>query len=115
MRFIAFSFLLISHIFCNVDVQQRFNAANSQYNETNYVKAIELYESIFVKPSKNFGTFLWKFIDIKFIDRFGPDGVSGFIKKCSLKASKFQSGFIYQYAFVMLLGFSALLTFLIVK
>ncbi len=75
----------------------------------------ELYESIFVKPSKNFGTFLWKFIDIKFIDRFGPDGVSGFIKKCSLKASKFQSGFIYQYAFVMLLGFSALLTFLIVK
>ena len=38
-----------------------------------------------------------------------------FIKKCSIKATKFQSGFIYQYAFVMLLGFSALLTFLIVK
>ena len=37
------------------------------------------------------------------------------IKKCSIKATKFQSGFIYQYAFVMLLGFSALLTFLIVK
>ena len=33
----------------------------------------------------------------------------------SLKANKFQSGYIYQYAFVMLLGFSALLTFLIVK
>ena len=43
------------------------------------------------------------------------DGYSSFIKKCSLKANKFQSGFIYQYAFVMLLGFSALLTFLIVK
>ena len=38
-----------------------------------------------------------------------------FIKKCSIKANKFQSGFIYQYAFVMLLGFSALLTFLIIK
>ena len=38
-----------------------------------------------------------------------------FIKKCSIKANKFQSGFIYQYAFVMLLGFSALLTFLIVN
>jgi NADH-quinone oxidoreductase subunit L len=49
------------------------------------------------------------------IDGFGPDGISSFIKKCSLKANKFQSGYIYQYAFVMLLGFSALLTFLIVK
>ena len=46
MRFVAFSCLLISYVFCNVDVQQRFNAANSQYNETNYSKAIELYESI---------------------------------------------------------------------
>jgi len=46
MRFVAFSCLLISYVFCNVDVQQRFNAANSQYNETNYSRAIELYESI---------------------------------------------------------------------
>jgi NADH-quinone oxidoreductase subunit L len=75
----------------------------------------ELYESIIVKPSKNLGLFLWKFFDVKIIDGFGPDGISSFIKKCSLKANKFQSGFIYQYAFVMLLGFSALLTFLIVK
>ena len=75
----------------------------------------ELYDVIFVKPSKKFGLFLWKFFDIKLIDRFGPDGVSALIKKCSIKANKFQSGFIYQYAFIMLLGFSALLTFLIVK
>ena len=46
---------------------------------------------------------------------FGPDGVSGIIKKFSIKANKFQSGYIYQYAFIMLLGFSAFLTFLIVK
>ena len=75
----------------------------------------ELYDLIFVRPSKKLGLFLWKFFDIKIIDGFGPDGISFFIKKCSLKANKFQSGFIYQYAFVMLLGFSALLTFLIVK
>ena len=75
----------------------------------------ELYEILFVKTSKKFGLFLWKFFDIKLIDGFGPDGISTLIKKCSLKANKFQSGFIYQYAFVMLLGFSALLTFLIVK
>ena len=75
----------------------------------------ELYEVIFIKPCKKIGLFLWKFFDGKLIDGFGPDGISSFIKKCSIKANKFQSGFIYQYAFVMLLGFSALLTFLIVK
>tara|TARA_B100001057_G_scaffold364463_1_gene367297 strand:+ start:1339 stop:3252 length:1914 start_codon:yes stop_codon:yes gene_type:complete len=75
----------------------------------------ELYEIIFVKSSKKLGLFLWKFFDIKLIDGFGPDGISSLIKKFSLKANKFQSGYIYQYAFIMLLGFSALLTFLIVK
>ncbi len=75
----------------------------------------ELYEVLFITPSKKVGLFLWKFFDIKIIDGFGPDGISALIKKCSIKANKFQSGFIYQYAFVMLLGFSALLTFLIVK
>jgi len=75
----------------------------------------ELYQIIFIQPSKKLGLFLWKFCDGKIIDGFGPDGFSSFIKKCSIKANKFQSGFIYQYAFVMLLGFSALLTFLIVR
>ncbi len=75
----------------------------------------ELYDVLFVKPSKKLGLFLWKFFDLKIIDGFGPDGISSIIKKFSVKANKFQSGYIYQYAFVMLLGFSALLTFLIVK
>ena len=75
----------------------------------------EIYDFVFVKPSKKLGLFLWKFFDLKIIDGFGPDGISALIKRFSIKANKFQSGFIYQYAFVMLLGFSALLTFLIVK
>ncbi len=75
----------------------------------------ELYDVLFVKSSKKLGLFLWKFFDLKIIDGFGPDGISSMIKKFSVKANKFQSGYIYQYAFVMLLGFSALLTFLIVK
>ncbi|WP_440936193.1 NADH-quinone oxidoreductase subunit L [Candidatus Pelagibacter sp.] len=75
----------------------------------------EFYDVLFVKPSKKLGLFLWKFFDLKVIDGFGPDGISSMIKKFSVKANKFQSGYIYQYAFVMLLGFSALLTFLIVK
>ena len=75
----------------------------------------ELYEILFIKTSKYFGIFLWKVFDVKIIDGLGPDGISALIKKLSLKANKFQSGFIYQYAFVMLLGFTAFLTFLIVK
>jgi len=75
----------------------------------------ELYDFIFIKSSKNLGLFLWKKIDIRFIDRFGPDGLSNLIKYLSTRAVKFQSGFIYQYAFIMLIGFSALLTFLILQ
>tara|TARA_B100001540_G_scaffold285480_1_gene278561 strand:+ start:1021 stop:2934 length:1914 start_codon:yes stop_codon:yes gene_type:complete len=75
----------------------------------------ELYDFIFVKPSMKVGYFLWKKIDIMIIDRFGPDGISKLIKNFSIRAVKFQSGYIYHYALVMLLGFSALLTLLIFK
>ena len=75
----------------------------------------ELYDFIFVKSFKNLGNFFWRKIDNLIIDRFGPDGISNIIKRFSLYAVKFQSGFIYQYAFIMLLGFSILLTFLIIK
>ena len=75
----------------------------------------ELYNVIFIKSSKKIGLFFWKSIDIKTIDRLGPDGISSLIKNLSIKANKFQSGFVYQYAFIMLLGFSALLTFLLLK
>ena len=73
----------------------------------------EIYDFIFVKGCKKLGLFFWKKIDISFIDKFGPDGISNLVKLFSLLAVKFQSGFIYQYAFIMLIGFSVLLTFLI--
>jgi len=73
----------------------------------------ELYNVLFIQSSKKIGLFFWKIVDVKVIDKFGPDGVSLLIKNLSIKASKFQSGFIYQYAFMILIGFSALLTFLI--
>ena len=75
----------------------------------------EVYDVLIVNPLKKSGLFLWKFFDIKLIDGLGPDGIASLIKKFSLKANKFQSGYIYQYAFIMLLGFSAFLTFLIVQ
>ena len=76
---------------------------------------MKFYDQVFVKSSKNIGLFFWKRIDVKIIDRFGPDGISGLIKNFSIRAVKFQSGLIYQYAFVMLLGLTILLTLLILK
>ena len=75
----------------------------------------ELYDFILTKPAKFLGYFFWKKIDGSLIDKFGPDGISKLIKNFSMKAVKFQSGFIYQYAFVMLIGFSLLLTLLILN
>ena len=75
----------------------------------------EMYDYLFVNPSKKIGKFLWKKVDGSIIDKFGPDGISSVIKNLSIKAVKFQSGFIYQYAFVMLIGFSVLLTILILN
>ena len=75
----------------------------------------EFYDIIFIQSSKKLGLFFWKVMDIKIIDKFGPDGFSLIIKSLSLRASKFQSGFIYQYAFMILIGLSGLLTFLILQ
>ena len=73
----------------------------------------ELYNQIIIMPTKFIGSFFWEKGDIKIIDRLGPDGISKIIKIISNKSSKFQSGYIYDYAFIMLIGLSLLLTFFI--
>jgi len=75
----------------------------------------ELYEFVLVKPLKLIGFVFWKKGDQNTIDRYGPDGFSKIINFFSNKAVKFQSGFIYDYAFVMLLGLSFLLTYLMIN
>ena len=75
----------------------------------------EIYEKIFVNPAKKIGSFFWQKGDLGIIDRFGPDGISKIVKIISNKTGRFQTGFIYDYAFVMLLGLSILLTYLILK
>ena len=73
----------------------------------------ELYDLIIVLPSKKIGSFLWKKGDLGTIDKYGPDGISKLVKMISDRAGRFQTGFIYDYAFVMLIGLSILLTYLI--
>ena len=75
----------------------------------------ELYDFIFVEPIKKLGLFFWRKGDINTIDRYGPDGLSRLVKIISDKAVNFQSGYLYHYAFVMLVGFSILLTYLILR
>ncbi len=75
----------------------------------------ELYNFIFVEPIKKVGTFFWRKGDINTIDRYGPDGLSRLVKVISDKAVHFQSGYLYHYAFVMLVGFSIILTYLVLR
>lgn len=64
----------------------------------------EIYDLAFVKPAKKAGDFLWRFIDIGVIDRFGPDGFVVLSQKIAKKLSKAQTGYVYHYAFVMVAG-----------
>ncbi len=74
----------------------------------------EFYEFLFVKPAKTFGNFLWSKGDEKIIDGYGPNGFARIIKIISDKAVLFQSGYLYHYAFVILIGLTVLLTYLII-
>jgi len=73
----------------------------------------KFYNFIFIEPIKKIGLFFWKKGDINTIDRYGPDGLSRLVKILSNKVVNFQSGYLYHYAFVMLVGFSIILTYLI--
>jgi NADH-quinone oxidoreductase subunit L len=74
----------------------------------------EVYYFIFVRGAKGLGDLFWK-NDAKVIDRFGPDGVAAASSLVGRVASKVQSGYVYHYAFVMLLGVAGLLTFVLMS
>ncbi|MEZ5690338.1 MAG: NADH-quinone oxidoreductase subunit L [Rickettsiales bacterium] len=65
----------------------------------------ELYDFLFVKPTKKLGSYLWRVWDEKIIDGLGPNGAALFSHLMSGRVSRLQSGFVYHYSFVMLLGF----------
>jgi NADH-quinone oxidoreductase subunit L len=70
----------------------------------------ELYDFIFVRPAKWIGRFLWKFGDGYIIDGFGPDGVSSRVLDVTRNVVKLQTGYLYHYAFAMLIGVAGLIT-----
>jgi NADH-quinone oxidoreductase subunit L len=70
----------------------------------------ELYDLIFVRTAKWIGRFLWKKGDGFVIDGFGPDGVSARVLDITRNVVKIQTGYLYHYAFAMLIGVAGLIT-----
>ena len=66
-----------------------------------------LYDALFVRPSQALGRFFWVRGDQKTIDALGPDGAAALVGQGALVARRFQSGQIYLYALVMLIGLAA--------
>ena len=75
----------------------------------------ELYNILFVKPAFAIGRFFWKRGDEGTIDRFGPDGAAALVAGGTRLAVRLQSGYVYGYAFVMLLGLVGLASWAMVN
>jgi NADH-quinone oxidoreductase subunit L len=72
----------------------------------------ELYDFLFVRPAKRLGHFLWKTGDGTVIDGLGPDGISARVVDVTNRVVKLQTGYLYHYAFAMLIGVAALVTWM---
>jgi NADH-quinone oxidoreductase subunit L len=70
----------------------------------------ELYEWLLVRPAQWLGAGLWRGGDGAVIDGFGPDGIAAVTRNLARRAGRLQSGYIYHYAFAMLIGVVALVT-----
>jgi NADH-quinone oxidoreductase subunit L len=75
----------------------------------------ELYDFLFVRPAFWLGRQFWKVGDIGIIDRFGPNGAAWVVEKGSVYAKKVQSGYLYSYALVMLLGLVGAISWVMVR
>ncbi len=74
----------------------------------------ELYNFLFVRPAMALGRFLWKTGDTKIIDGMGPNGVAARVVGITNRVVKLQSGYLYHYAFAMLIGVAALVTWMMI-
>ncbi|MGX7895146.1 NADH-quinone oxidoreductase subunit L [Tsuneonella sp. HG222] len=75
----------------------------------------ELYNVLFVKPAFWFGRVFWKQGDVGIIDRFGPNGAAWVVAKGAVAAKRIQSGYLTNYALIMLLGLVAAVTWVLVQ
>lgn len=72
----------------------------------------ELYDFLFVRSAKALGRFFWKKGDIGVIDTYGPNGIAEAVNGATQRVVRLQSGYLYHYAFAMLIGIAALVTWM---
>ena len=70
----------------------------------------ELYDLVLVRPALRLGRILWKGGDGAVIDGFGPDGISALTRRLAGRAGQLQSGYVYHYAFAMMIGVVAIVS-----
>jgi NADH-quinone oxidoreductase subunit L len=70
----------------------------------------EIYDVLFVRPTVRMGGMLWRYGDLATIDALGPDGVSGLVTRISRYFSRLQTGYVFHYAFAMLIGVVVLIS-----
>ena len=71
----------------------------------------EIYDFLLVRPTFWLGRVLWKVGDGSIIDGIGPDGIAARVIDITNRVVKLQSGYVYHYAFAMLIGAALLITF----
>lgn len=75
----------------------------------------ELYNFLFVRPAFWLGRIFWKRGDEDTIDGFGPDGVSALVSGVAARVRKLQTGYVYHYAFAMIIGLAIVVTWFMVQ
>ena len=74
----------------------------------------ELYDMVFVRPAFWLGRLFWHGGDEAIIDRFGPDGIAQSVLATTDRVVKIQTGYVYHYAFAMMLGVAVFITWYLV-
>ena len=75
----------------------------------------ELYDFFFVRSAKGLGRLLWKGGDERIIDHYGPNGIAARVLTITQRVVKLQTGFVYHYAFAMMIGAALLVTYVMLS
>jgi NADH-quinone oxidoreductase subunit L len=75
----------------------------------------ELYDALFVRPALKAGRFLWKWADEKIVDGLGPNGAALLTQLSAGRISRLQTGYVYHYAFAMLIGFLIVISWVVLR
>ena len=110
----AFSGIFFGYLFYMIkpDLPGKFVAAIRPLHQLVFRKYYfdEIYDAVFVKNAFRLGAFFWKRGDEQTIDAFGPDGVAAVTGRLAGLAGRLQTGYLYHYAFAMVIGLAAFVT-----